>query len=42
MIDYLELLRALESTLSRPHLQMQSLASTNPHWARMVDYGSFT
>jgi hypothetical protein len=39
---YLELLYALEGTLScwsRLHLQL--LASTDPHWARVVGYGTF-
>jgi hypothetical protein len=40
---YLELLRALEGMLSRwSRLRLQSLAPTNPHWARMVSYGSFS
>ncbi|RVE44141.1 hypothetical protein evm_011220 [Chilo suppressalis] len=35
--DYLELLRALEGTLSRwSRLHLQSLAPTNPHWARVL------
>jgi hypothetical protein len=39
---YLELLRALEGTLSRWfRLYLQSLA-TNPHWARVVGYGPFS
>jgi hypothetical protein len=34
---YLELLRALEGTLSRwCQLHLQSLAPTYPHWARAV------
>jgi hypothetical protein len=34
-IYYLELLRALEGTLSRwSRLHLQSLVPTNPHWAR--------
>jgi hypothetical protein len=34
---YLELLRASEGTLSRwSRLHLQSLAPTNPHWARVV------
>jgi hypothetical protein len=38
----LELLRASEGTLSRwSRLHLQSLAPTNPHWARVVGYGSF-
>jgi hypothetical protein len=38
---YLELLRALEGTLSRwSGLHMQLLAPTNPHWA-LVGYGPF-
>jgi hypothetical protein len=41
-IYYLELLRALESTLSRwSRLYLQSLASTNPQWASVVGYGPF-
>jgi hypothetical protein len=36
---YLELLRALEGTLS---LHLQSLAPTNPHWGRVVGYGPFS
>jgi hypothetical protein len=40
---YLELLRALEVTLSRwSRLLLQSLAPTNPHWARMVGYSPFS
>jgi hypothetical protein len=40
---YLELLRALEGTLSRWfQLPLQSLTPTNPYWARVVDYGSFS
>jgi hypothetical protein len=32
-----------EGTLScRSRLHLQSLAPTNPHWARVVDYGSFS
>jgi hypothetical protein len=42
-IYYLELLRASEGTLSRwSRLHLQSLKSTNPHWARMVGYGPFS
>jgi hypothetical protein len=38
-IYYLELLRALEGTLSRcSRLHFQSLAPNNPHWARVVGY----
>ncbi|RVE45388.1 hypothetical protein evm_009960 [Chilo suppressalis] len=37
---YLELLRASEGTLSRwSRLHLQSLAPTNPHWARVVGHG---
>jgi hypothetical protein len=33
---------ASESTLSRwSRLHLQSLAPTNPHWARVVGYGPF-
>jgi hypothetical protein len=39
-IYYLELLRASEGTLSR--WSRQSLAPTNPHWARVVAYGPFS
>jgi hypothetical protein len=40
---YLELLRASEGTLSRgSRLYLQSLAPTNPHWARVVTYGPFS
>ncbi|RVE41254.1 hypothetical protein evm_014099 [Chilo suppressalis] len=36
----LELLRASEGTLSRwSRLHLQSLAPTNPHWARVVGHG---
>jgi hypothetical protein len=39
-IYYFEVLRAPEITLSRwSRLHLQSLAPTNPHWARVVDYG---
>jgi hypothetical protein len=39
----LELLRASEGTLSRwSRLHLQSLAHTNPHWARVVGYGPFS
>jgi cellulose synthase/poly-beta-1,6-N-acetylglucosamine synthase-like glycosyltransferase len=39
----LELLRASEATLSRWfRLHLQSLAPTNPHRARVVDYGPFS
>jgi hypothetical protein len=35
--------RASESTLSRwARLHLQSLAPTNPHWARVVGYGPFS
>jgi hypothetical protein len=38
--DYVELLRALEGTLSRwSRLHLQSLAPSNPNWARVVGYG---
>jgi cellulose synthase/poly-beta-1,6-N-acetylglucosamine synthase-like glycosyltransferase len=41
-IYYLELLRASEGTLSRwSRLHLQSLASTNSHWAPVVGYGLF-
>jgi hypothetical protein len=37
-----ELVRASEGTLSRLfRLHLQTLAPTNPHWARMVGYGLF-
>jgi hypothetical protein len=40
---YLERLRASEGTLSRwSRLHLQSLAPTNPHWARVVGYGPFS
>jgi hypothetical protein len=40
---YLELLRPSEGTLSRwSWLHLQSLAPTNPHWARVVGYGPFS
>jgi hypothetical protein len=42
-IYYLELLRASEGTLSRwSRLHLQSLAPTNPYWARVVGYGPFS
>jgi hypothetical protein len=42
-IYYFELLRASEGTLSRwSRLHLQSLAPTNPHWARVVGYGPFS
>jgi hypothetical protein len=42
-IYYLELLRASEGTLSRwSRLHLQSLAPTNPHWARVMGYGPFS
>jgi hypothetical protein len=42
-IYYLELLRASEGTLSRwSRMYLQSLAPTNPHWARVVGYGTFS
>jgi hypothetical protein len=35
--------RALEGTLNRwSRLQLQSLAHTNPHWARVIAYGPFS
>jgi hypothetical protein len=38
-----ELLRALEGTLSCwPWLNLQSLAPTNQHWARVMGYGPFS
>jgi hypothetical protein len=41
-INYLELLRASEGTLSRwSRLHLQSLSPTNSHWARVVSYGPF-
>ncbi|RVE54543.1 hypothetical protein evm_000664 [Chilo suppressalis] len=40
---YLELLRASEGTLSRwSRLHLQSLAPTNPHWARVVRERAFS
>jgi hypothetical protein len=42
-VYYLELLRASGGTLSHwTRLHLQSLAPTNPHWARVVDYGPFS
>jgi hypothetical protein len=42
-IYYLEVLRTSKGTLSRwSRLHLQSLATTNPHWARVVDYGPFS
>jgi hypothetical protein len=42
-IYYLKLLRAAEDTLSPwSRLYLQSLAPTNPHWARLVGYGLFS
>jgi hypothetical protein len=39
---YLKLHRVSEGTLRRSsRLHLQSLAPTNPHWARMVGYGLF-
>jgi hypothetical protein len=39
----LELLRASEGTLSRwPRLHLQSIAPTNPRWARVVGYRPFS
>jgi hypothetical protein len=40
-VYYLELLHASKGTLSRK-LHLQSLAPTNPHWARVVGYGPFS
>jgi hypothetical protein len=34
--------RASEGTLSHWPLHLQSLAHTNPHWARLVCYGPFS
>jgi hypothetical protein len=43
VIYYLELLRASVGTLSRwSRLHLQSLAPTNPPWARVVGYGPFS
>jgi hypothetical protein len=40
---YLEFLRVSEGTLSRwSRLLLQSVAPTNPHWARVVGYGPFS
>jgi hypothetical protein len=40
---YLELLRTSEGTLIRySRLHLQSLAPTDPHWARVVGYGPFS
>jgi hypothetical protein len=40
---HLELFRASEGTLSRwSRLHLQALATTNPHWARLVGYGPFS
>jgi hypothetical protein len=42
-IYHLKLLRASEGTLSRwSWLYLQSLATTNTHWARVVGYGPFS
>jgi hypothetical protein len=42
LIYYLELLCTSKDTLSRwSWLHLQSLAPTNPHWARVVGYGPF-
>jgi hypothetical protein len=42
-IYYLELLRTSKGTLSRWSQQhLQSLAPTNPHWARVVGYFPFS
>jgi hypothetical protein len=40
-VYYLEFLYDMESTLSR-WLHLQSLAPTNPHWARVVGYCTFS
>jgi hypothetical protein len=40
-IYYLELRRASQDTLSR-WSRLQSLAPTDPHWARVVCYGPFS
>jgi hypothetical protein len=40
---YLELFPASEGTLNRcSQLHLQSLAHTNPHWARVMGYGLFS
>jgi hypothetical protein len=40
---YIEHLRAAKGTLSRwSRLHLKSLAPTNPHWACVVVYGSFS
>jgi hypothetical protein len=42
-ICYLKFFRASEGTSSRWfRLHLQSLAPTNPHWARVVGYGQFS
>jgi hypothetical protein len=42
-VYYLALLRALEGTFSHwSRLHLQSLAPTNPHWARVVVYDPFS
>jgi hypothetical protein len=42
-IYYLKLFRVSEGKLSlRSRLHLQSLAPTNPHWARVVVYGPFS
>jgi hypothetical protein len=42
-IYYLQLFRPSKGTLSRwSRSHLQSLASTNPHWARVVGYGPFS
>jgi hypothetical protein len=42
-MDYLELLRAPEGAIGRwSWLHLQSLAPTNPYWARVVGYGPFS
>jgi hypothetical protein len=42
-IYYFELPRHSEGTLNRwSRLHLQSLALNNPHWARVVGYGSFS
>jgi hypothetical protein len=43
IVYYLELLPALEGTLSRwSRLHLQLLAPNNPHWARVVGCGPFS
>jgi hypothetical protein len=42
-MSYLELLRASVGSLSRwSRLHLQSLATSNPHWARVEGYGPFS